>query len=73
MPNPLETSTLTETQCLAGELPACVIHRKGLQQMVQLRGGLQNLGFDGAVQRTISWYASLERSQSFKAYMSQQG
>lgn len=44
------------TQCLAGELTACVIHRKGLQQMVQLRGGLQNLGLDGATQRTISWY-----------------
>lgn len=26
--------------------------------MIQARGGLENLGFDGAVQRTISWYVS---------------
>ncbi|TVY59629.1 hypothetical protein LSUE1_G008025, partial [Lachnellula suecica] len=48
-------AVMTLLECLAGEPRASVIHRKGLQQMVKARGGLENLGFDGGAQRTISW------------------
>lgn len=54
------TGANPSAKCLAGEPTACIIHRKGLQLMVQCRGGLENLGFDGAAQRTISWYAFVQ-------------
>ena len=32
------------------------IHMKGLQRMVHLRGGPQNLGWGGVLQTFIVWY-----------------
>ena len=31
------------------------IHLNALERMVQMRGGLQELGMDGALQMTIKW------------------
>jgi hypothetical protein len=36
--------------------------------MVNIRGGLQNLGFDGAAQKTVSWYAQFEILLGTEAY-----
>jgi hypothetical protein len=41
---------------MAGEPAEWVVHRRGLQLMICSRGGIENLGLNGSVQRVISWY-----------------
>ncbi|PMD38623.1 hypothetical protein L207DRAFT_544744 [Hyaloscypha variabilis F] len=48
-------AVMTLLECLGGEPAEWVVHRQGLQLMIRSRGGLENLGLEGSVQRVISW------------------
>lgn len=39
-----------------GNSSASTVHMEGLKRMVDLRGGIQALGFKGVLQRMVLWY-----------------
>ncbi|KAF8866894.1 hypothetical protein BDZ45DRAFT_177597 [Acephala macrosclerotiorum] len=46
---------LTNIENLDGILENAIIHMNGLQQLVKLRGGLENLGMQGILRRRVLW------------------
>jgi hypothetical protein len=44
---------------MGGEPAEWVVHRRGLQLMICSRGGIENLGLNGSVQRVISWCVAI--------------
>ncbi|PMD56148.1 uncharacterized protein K444DRAFT_536432, partial [Hyaloscypha bicolor E] len=48
-------AVMTLLECMGGEPAEWVVHRRGLQLMICSRGGIENLGLNGSVQRVISW------------------
>ncbi|KAH8705577.1 hypothetical protein BGW36DRAFT_353979 [Talaromyces proteolyticus] len=60
-PNEVEDSTivavscLSNIACLSGSVSDALVHINGLQRMVELRGGLNNLGLSGITRRMVQW------------------
>jgi hypothetical protein len=48
-----------------------LVHLAGLEEMVNLRGGLEHGGFNPHVRRLINWYSSLSSPLSFKPLTTQ--
>ncbi|CZR57003.1 uncharacterized protein PAC_06892 [Phialocephala subalpina] len=54
-------STVATVACLAnienlnGTLENAIVHMNGLEQLVRLRGGLENLGMQGILRRRVLW------------------
>jgi len=46
---------LKHAQNQSGDVELSNIHMEGLRRMISLRGGLQNLGIAGVLQRKILW------------------
>ncbi|PMD40868.1 hypothetical protein L207DRAFT_633817 [Hyaloscypha variabilis F] len=59
-------ASLANLENLNGRSDSAEVHMKGLQRMVQLRGGLQALGMQGILMRMVLWsdLCNASRSQS---------
>ncbi|VUC22147.1 unnamed protein product [Clonostachys rosea] len=60
-PEMIDDATIATVSCIAnvenlnGRASNSIIHMNGLRQMVQMRGGLENLGMRGILRRMVLW------------------
>lgn len=53
---------------MTGNLDELRIHLSAVAKMVKMRGGLQNLGWQGVLQMFLSWWVQLTTRQQFRVF-----